>query len=256
MTLGRLWDKWGWGWLFILLIGGLLEACVQGGVVKAAIVPPPSRVLETAWGLVRGGGLWAPVWHTASLLLLGWALACIGGAALGLAMGFNRRVYALFEVLVELIRPVPKPALVPPLMLLLGMGPGMEIAIVFLGAFFPVLISAIQAAQSLDPVRLDAARTLRVGKWRTVRKVIVPQSLPMVLSGMKISLALAIVLAVLAEMLTGTGGLGAMIVDLQRSFRAREMYAWVLVLAVFGCLLVYGFEWLERRLTFWQTEAQ
>src|SRR5690606_26048384 len=102
--------------------------------------------------------------------------------------------------------------------------------------------------------KVDVARTLRVGRGRVLALVILPESLPMIMSGMKVGLALAIVLAVLAEMLTGSGGLGARIVEMQTSYRSRELYAWVLLVALLGFVIVYGFEYLEKRIVFWQQE--
>jgi ABC-type nitrate/sulfonate/bicarbonate transport system permease component len=157
----------------------------------------------------------------------------------------------LLEPLLEMLRPIPKPALLPPLILLFGLGAPMKIAIVFLGAVFPVLINTIQGVRTIDPVLIDVARTYRCGTMRTVFRVILPASLPMILAGMRVSLGLGLVLVVLAEMLTGENGLGAQVVDAQRAFRVYDMYAWTAMLALLGLSLALTFEWMERRLIFW-----
>lgn len=166
-------------------------------------------------------------------------------------MGCSRRVNALLEPLLEMLRPIPKPALLPPLILLFGLGAPMKVAVVFLGALFPVLINTIQGVRSVDPILVDVARTYRCGTARTVLRVILPASLPMILAGMRVSLGLGLVLVVLAEMLTGEHGLGAQAMEAQRSFRVYDMYAWTAVLAMLGLVLALAFEWLERRLVFW-----
>jgi ABC-type nitrate/sulfonate/bicarbonate transport system permease component len=184
---------------------------------------------------------------------VGYLLACTVGILLGLAMGFHRPTYALLEPTLELVRPIPKPALLPPLILLLGLGAAMKIAIIFLGALFPVLINTIQGVRTVDPVLVDVARTFRRGSLATVFRVILPASLPLILSGMRVSLGLGLILVILSEMLTGSQGLGAQLVDAQRAFRVQEMYAWTVVLALLGLALALSFDALERRLIFWSS---
>jgi ABC-type nitrate/sulfonate/bicarbonate transport system permease component len=240
---------------FILVCLAILEACVRSGQISPAIAPLPTTVLTRFGALAATGELFGPVLHTVGLVIAGWLGAVVVGVLAGLMMGFDRRIHALLEPLVELIRPIPKPALLPPLMLLLGLGIKMEIAMVFIGALFPVLIATTQAVRAIDPVQIDVGRTLRVGRLRLLYAIVIPASLSMIMSGMKVSLSLAIVLAVLSEMLTGSYGLGATIMDLQRSFRVNDMYAWVLALALVGMLLARGFEWLEKKIVFWHGSA-
>ena len=239
-----------------VFVGGCLlalELAVAAGRVSPTVAPAPSQVAVRLAALIGSGEVVAPLRDTLSILAMGWIGASAAGVLLGLLMGYFRAVYVLLEPLVELIRPVPKPALIPPLMLLLGLGPATQVAIVFLGAFFPVLINTVQGARGVDPVAVDVGRTFRVGTARILWRIVLPAALPMILSGMKVSLSLALVLVVLSEMLVGASGLGAIIIDLQRLFRVQDMYAWVAVLAALGLVLVLGFEWLERRIVFWQS---
>ncbi len=231
-----------------------LELAVRSGWLSPSVAPAPSQVAGLIAALIGSGAIVDPLLDTLMVLAFGWSAACAAGIALGILMGYFRPVYLLLEPLVELVRPIPKPALIPPLMLLLGLGAAMQIGIVFLGALFPVLIAAVQAARGVDPVAIDVGRTFRVGTWRILWRIVLPSALPMILSGMKISLSLALVLVVLSEMLIGATGLGAIIIDLQRLFRVQDMYAWVAVLAALGLTLVLGFEWLERRIVFWQAQ--
>jgi NitT/TauT family transport system permease protein len=188
------------------------------------------------------------------LLFAGYAVSCVLGIALGLAMGWNRRVYGLFEPLVELFRPIPKPALVPPLFLFLGLGATMKITVVAMAAIFPGLISTIQGVLGVDRVALDTARTFGCPPLRTIFKVVLPASLPLILTGMRVSLGLGLVLVVLAEMLSGQGGLGFVILDMQRSFEIRDMYAWIFILAALGLCLNAGFVFVENRAVPWRSK--
>jgi ABC-type nitrate/sulfonate/bicarbonate transport system permease component len=235
------------GWI------ALLEVAARGGWINRAFSPVPWEVAGQLWSVLASPVLPDAIGATVGLLAAGYLSACLTGVLLGLSMGYSRGVYALLEPTLELLRPIPKPALLPPLILLLGLGAPMKIAIVFLGALFPVLINTIQGVRTVDPVLVDVARTFRCGALRTILKVLLPAALPMILAGMRVSLGLGLILVVLAEMLTGSHGLGAQLVDAQRAFRVHEMYAWTVVLALVGLALALGFDALERRLIFWSS---
>lgn len=242
-------SAYGVGFIVLWLVG--LEVAARAGWINRVFSPVPSEVASRFWTIVADGSFAAPLASTIGLLAGGYLAACAAGVLLGLAMGCSRRTNALLEPVLEMLRPIPKPALLPPLILLFGLGAPMKIAIVFLGAVFPVLINTIQGVRTIDPVLIDVARTYRCGAVRTVFRVILPASLPMILAGMRVSLGLGLVLVVLAEMLTGEHGLGAQVVDAQRAFRVYEMYAWTAMLALLGLALALAFEWMERRLIFW-----
>jgi ABC-type nitrate/sulfonate/bicarbonate transport system permease component len=236
---------------FIVLWLAALESAARAGWINRVFSPVPSEVALRLWTIVADGSVGVPLASTLGLLAGGYTAACVVGLLLGLVMGCSRSANALLEPLLEMLRPIPKPALLPPLILLFGLGAPMKIAIVFLGAVFPVLINTIQGVRTIDPVLVDVARTYRCGTMRTVFRVILPASLPMILAGMRVSLGLGLVLVVLAEMLTGEYGLGAQVVDAQRAFRVHDLYAWTAMLALLGLSLALTFEWIERRMIFW-----
>jgi ABC-type nitrate/sulfonate/bicarbonate transport system permease component len=166
-------------------------------------------------------------------------------------MGRFPPLYNLLEPLVEVLRPLPKPALLPPLILFLGLGDPMKLTVVGLGVFFPVLINAVQGVRGVDPVLVNTGRTFRCGRLALLWKVVLPAAMPLILAGMRVALGLGLILVVIAEMLAGTGGLGYLIIDMQRSFRVRDMYAWIVILAVLGYALNAVFVVLERRVIHW-----
>lgn len=237
--------------LVILLVW---EAAGDLAWVNRALLPPPSAIFPVLATILMTGAFAEPLAQTLLLLFTGYAIACVLGIAMGLAMGRSRLIYGLFEPLVELIRPIPKPALVPPLFLFLGMGAKMETTVVALAAFFPVLISTIQGVRGVDPVALDTARTFGCPPMKTIFNVVLPSALPLILTGMRVSLALGLVLVVLAEMLAGQGGLGYVILDMQRSFAIQEMYAWIIILAALGLGLNSIFEYIEMKAVPWRAK--
>jgi ABC-type nitrate/sulfonate/bicarbonate transport system permease component len=126
------------------------------------------------------------------------------------------------------------------------------VTIVSVACFFPILINTLQGVRGVDPVLLDTARTFRCSRRRLVLQIVLPAALPMIMTGMRVSLALGLVLVVLAEMLAGSGGVGFLILDMQRSFDIVAMFAWLLILAVVGLALSVAFDVIEGRAVSWR----
>jgi len=228
-----------------LLLSGIEEA-VNHGLVKRSLMPAPSDIGLVLWDLFADGEVAGPLIETLARLGIGFAIGAMLAIVMGLAMGYWPRLYALFAPLVELLRPIPKAALVPPLVLFLGVDNAMKITSVALAVFFPVLINTVQGARGVDPVLINTARTL----------VILPASAPFICAGIRLSIALGLILAVISEMIAGTGGIGFLIIDMQRAFRIRQMYAWIVILAVVGYLLNVLLVVAEQRILFWYRTTQ
>lgn len=235
----------------IIVLLGALEAAVRLDKVNAALVPPPSVVLLRTGEILASGTFLQPLGGTLYLLFVSYFAACLMAVALGLLMGRSRTANNLLEPLVELLRPLPKPALLPPLILFLGLGDTMKITVIGLAVFFPVLVNSVQGARGVDPVLINTARTFGCGRTATLLQVILPASMPLIIAGMRVSLALGLILVVIAEMLAGTGGLGYLILDMQRTFKVKDMYAWLVILALLGYGLNAIFVLLERRASRW-----
>jgi ABC-type nitrate/sulfonate/bicarbonate transport system permease component len=238
-----------------LLLWGIEEA-VNYGLVKRSLMPAPSDIGLVLWDLFADGEVAGPLSETLARLGIGFAIGAALAIVMGLAMGYWPRLYALFEPLVELLRPIPKAALVPPLVLFLGVDNAMKITSVALAVFFPVLINTAQGARGVDPVLINTAQTLGVGSFSLLRKVILPASAPFICAGIRLSIALGLILAVISEMIAGTGGIGFLIIDMQRAFRIRQMYAWIVILAVVGYLLNVLLVIAEQRILFWYRTGQ
>jgi ABC-type nitrate/sulfonate/bicarbonate transport system permease component len=240
------------GLLSLATVLAVWEFVARYKFVNPVLMPAPSTIADTLSGLLVSGEFLGPLLHTIAVFAAGYAIGCLLGIGIGLWMGCSRAAYGLLEPLVELLRPIPKSALVPALFLFLGIGKVTMVTVVAFGSVFPVLINTLQGVRDIDPVLLDTARTFQCTRRRTVLSVILPAALPSVLTGMKVSLGLAVALAVLAEMLAGENGLGFVILDTQRAFQIREMYAWVVILAVFGVGLSLLFDKIEQHAAPWR----
>jgi ABC-type nitrate/sulfonate/bicarbonate transport system permease component len=240
------------GLLSLVTVLAVWEFVARQKLVNPVLMPAPSTIADTLSGLLVSGEFLGPLLHTIAVFAGGYAIGCLLGIGIGLWMGCSRAAYGLLEPLVELLRPIPKSALVPALFLFLGIGKVTMVTVVAFGSVFPVLINTLQGVRDIDPVLLDTARTFQCARRRTVFSVILPAALPSVLTGMKVSLGLGVALAVLAEMLAGENGLGFVILDTQRAFQIREMYAWVVILAVFGVGLSLLFDKIEQHAAPWR----
>lgn len=239
------------GWLLILCLLLLWEASARGGWLASPNWPPFSRILAAGWQAVADGELPARLAATILRTSAGFVLGSLAGIALGVAMTESRLAARLLGPWVEVLRPVPVPAIIPPLILLLGVDDAMKLAVIALGAFFPVVIAAQHGSARIDPALGATARTLGVPRRRALVAVTWPASLPFVLAGMRVGLALALAVAVVAEMIAGDSGIGHYLVLMQFAVRPEDMYAAIVLLAVAGYLLNRGFVAIERRLLFW-----
>jgi ABC-type nitrate/sulfonate/bicarbonate transport system permease component len=246
----------GLGVAFLIFLLLAWEAAARISGTKAALFPPPSVVVTTLLTMLAQGEIFRPLAESMYRLCLGYGIALVMAVGLGVTMGYSRIVYNLFEPLVELARPIPKAALVSPLIFFLGLGDLMKVSVVALGVFFPILINTIQGVRGLDPEFVETARTFGVGTGSILRKIVLPAALPQIFAGMHISLGIGFVLVIIAEMISADGGLGFAIVNAQRSFRVREMYAWVVVLAVTGYAMNGLFLMLRGRLLHWHRDYE
>jgi ABC-type nitrate/sulfonate/bicarbonate transport system permease component len=231
------------------------EISGRTGALDPVLLPRPSLILLTFLDIVFSGRFASPLAHTLALFAVGYGIACVLGVSLGIAMGTSPTLYGVFEPLVEILRPIPKPALVPALFLFLGIGNLTMVTVVVLAVLFPVVINTLQGVRSLDPVLLDTARTFQLSRRRTIQSVILPATTPLIFAGMRVGLGLGLVLVVLAEMLAGETGIGFLILDLQRSFQIKEMFAWLLILVLLGGGLTFLFNKIEAYLVPWRGRA-
>ncbi len=244
------------GILLMLALLALWEASVRLGWVVSPTWPAVSNVLATFWGNLINGTYLAVIGSSLLRLFIGYFLAVALAVAIGLAMGVWRAFFLLMEPLVEFLRPIPSPAYLPMAILFLGIDDGMKVFMVAFASFFPILLNTISGVRAVDPVLLETGKTFGYGRWDIVRKILLPASASFVLTGMRISLAIALIVTVIAEMVAGNSGIGFYVLSAQRSFQVPEMYAGVIALAIVGFALNKAFVFVEHLLLRWQAGVQ
>jgi ABC-type nitrate/sulfonate/bicarbonate transport system permease component len=224
-------------------------------VVESPTWPPVTQILEAWYENLADGTLLRHLLATLWRQMLGYGIAVVLGVGVGLAMGYFRPLYNLFEPLVEVLRPIPGPAYLPVLVLFVGIGHEMKVVLILLAAFFPIVLNTYSGVRAIDRVQFDTARTLGLTTLQTFRELVLPAASPQILTGMRISLAISLILAILGEMIVSNDGLGYFTLLAQRTFKIPDMYAGIFTLAVFGYVLNRLFLLGEARLLRWHIES-
>lgn len=238
------------GILLLLLILVSWDLSARLKIIDLMSWPPFFDIFLRWLELIVSGEIFLHVLPSLERVALGYAFAALVAVALGLLIGYSRFVYNLFEPTLECLRPISVIALIPVIILFLGLGDQMKVFIIAYACFFPILLNTISGVRDVDPVLIGTARTFGLTRMRTISRVIIPAASPYIFTGMRISVGFSLMAMVAAEMLTGGDGIGAFVLDSQRTFRVRDMYAGIITLGVIGYALNRLFvaceEWLLR----------
>lgn len=236
--------------LAAVLAGWSLAAQVK--LVNPLWFPGPERTAGVLAEWVRSGELWDPLCRTTLRMFGGWLVAALVGTAAGAAIASSRRAHALLSPSAEFLRPLPASAMLPPAVLVLGMGDTMIVAVVAFGCLWPVLLGAIHGFRSLDPRLADVADTLGIHGMARALKFSLPGALPDIFAGLRVSISIALIITVAAEMLSSQAGVGYMMLVASRSFRSADIFAGIAVLGVLGFATNAATQALENRLLRWR----
>ena len=239
------------GLLFFLGLLIVWELLAQGGLINPLIVPPLSRIFRVFSDLVWSGQIPLQVAASMKRAAAGNGMAALVYIPLGILMGLSQTVYRLFEVIVEMLRPVPPPVMIPVAMLFFGLEDEMKIFVIFFSCAWPILLNTLDGARNVDRVLLNTARTFGLSQWRIIWNVILPAASPQIVTGLKVSLPITLILVVISEMVGSTDGIGYFILDSQRRFRVAQMYAGMLTLAILGYTLNQLFNLLYKLVMPW-----
>lgn len=236
----------------LLSLIGTWAIVTHAGWVPPFYAPTP----DAAWrALARGyaqGDWWQLTGQTVWRTLQGWLIASVLGIAIGALVGSSTRLAAWLQPTLEMLRPLPAPALMPLAVALWGLTPAMVLAVVVAGSLWPALLATAQGCAGIDPRLRDLGRLLHLNPAAYFWKVAMPAALPDVLAGLRVGLTLALVIATVGEMLASMPGIGHALLLAARSFQAPELFAGMAVLGMLGfagnALLLA----VERRALRWQ----
>lgn len=249
-------------WL-VALAGVLWELLTRA--LDETYFPPPTTIFEALHELWFSG----PAFHlflsdkalddfSTSLthLFIGWAVAGAAGIAIGAAVGRSRVLDDLFSPVLEFLRAVPPPTLLPFFIMVFQLGATMQVVTIAFGVVWPVLLNTADGVRTVEPLQLDTARVFGIGRMRRLLTIVLPAAAPKIFAGLRVALSFALILMVLSELFGSTAGIGSELIGAQRSFELPRMWAGIVMLGILGFLFNAVFLLLERRLLAWHAGAQ
>ena len=214
--------KAGWrlaSFAFAALLIALWQFAADHGLISRVFFPAPSRAFDVLREWVESGELWLPLAGTVWRTFAGWIAATVLGVILGAIIASSTTTRDLFEPSVEFLRPLPSSAMIPPAILLLGLTDSMVVAVVVFGSIWPILLGAIHGFRSVEPRLMELSRALRLGRAHRLWRIALPNALPDIFAGMRVSLAIALIITSrIAE------------VDMMKIFWANMPLFWPIIL--------------------------
>lgn len=236
-------------WLFIGSLLLLWEAAAVGFNVPVFILPRPTVVTEaliTQWWPILENS-WVTLYRT----MIGFAIAVVAGALLGIAIGSSRLIYrGLYPVLIG-FNSVPKVAVVPVFVIWFGTGAVPAVLTAFLVSFFPIAVNVATGLATVEPELLDVLRSLGARKRQILMKIGLPRSLPYFFASLKIAITLAFVGTIISETVAGSAGIGYLMMAATANFDTPLVFAGLFVIAILGIVMYAIFAVAEQRMTFW-----
>lgn len=235
---------------------GLWEVLPRLGVVPSDFLPPASEVLGVLGEQAASLTFWQAVLDTVTAWALGLAIAFVAAVVLGFVVGSMPVLQAFTRSTVEFLRPIPSVALIPLAALLFSTDIRSTLLLVVYASFWQVYIQVLHGVVDTDPVAEETARSYRLRFWQRIRHLTVPSALPYVLTGLRLGAAVALILAITAELVIGSPGIGKQIAVARSSGAVALVYALVIATGALGVLVNVGIRMLERRVLYWHTSVR
>jgi ABC-type nitrate/sulfonate/bicarbonate transport system permease component len=230
---------------------GLWQFVVKAGLIAEQDLPAMTTTFSELWTMMHTREFWTAFGQTVRGWALGLGIATALAVPTGILLGSSQFAQRAFRIPVEFLRPIPSAALIPLLFLTLGTTLQSEVFLATFGAFWPLLVQTIYGVRDVDPVALDTARSFGVGRFERLYRIKLPSSVPYIATGLRISSAVALILAFTAELFMGTPGLGH-IMNVAESFGLTvQVYALALATGFLGLAIYVLFAALERRALRW-----
>ncbi len=230
----------------------LAEVGTRVGFISNLTLPRPSAVLETLVQLWQTGGLWRHLLPSLQRLLVGGAFGIAAGISLGVLIGLFSYVRAGLVPLVAALFPIPKIALLPLFVIWFGIDEMSKYALIAFGTFTPTVVATYGAVDNVDRSLIRMGQSFGLSWWSIVRKIVLPGAFPAILSGLRVSVSIAIILLVAAEMLGAQYGVGSYILEAGSLYDLEKLFAGVTILSVLGLIVNFVIGQIEARFLSWR----
>lgn len=223
-----------------------------GGFIKPSyFLPSPTQVVTAGWRMIQTGELFDNAKASLVVVVVGWVIAAGLAIPFGILMGSLKIFEAIFEPIVDFVRYLPVSAMIPLLILYIGIGIEEKIAVIFIGTFFQLILLVADVASHVANDLLDSAYTLGASRARVFTTVLIPATLPGVMDALRITLGWAWTYLIVAELVAAEKGLGIMILESQRGLRTDKIFVGLVTIGLLGFASDFLFKWLHRRLLPW-----
>jgi NitT/TauT family transport system permease protein len=226
-----------------------------GKLVDPLFLPSPTAIIGAGATLLGDGTLLQDMRASVSVIVTGWALAVVAGVPIGVLMGSFKLIEALVEPVVDFVRYLPVSALIPLLILYIGIGAEEKIAVIFIGTFFQLVLMVADVAAHVPHEQLDVSYTLGASRAQVVARVLLPATLPGVMDTLRITMGWAWTYLIVAELVSADRGLGYLILNSMRGLFTDRIFVGLAVIGGLGLLFDLTFKWLHRRLLPWSPKA-
>jgi NitT/TauT family transport system permease protein len=214
----------------------------------------PSAIAKQFWLSLSQGNLVADLAFSGENFGIGFSIALVTGVALGVIIGWYRRIRLILDPFLSALYAAPRVAMMPLIIIWFGIGMWSKVFIVFLSAFFPILVNTVAGIRNMDPDLLRAARAFCASDWQIFKTVAIPGSVPFIVTGVRQGFAVGLIGVVVGEMLGSSKGIGFMVAYGGQTFQTDTLFVGFLIIAFSGILLSSLAERLERRFSRWRPE--
>jgi len=244
----------------ILSISGMVvfflgwEYIGTSGLVNPLFTSAPSKIFRAAVVMVQQGDIWNDLYVSGTEFAIGFAIAIAIGIPLGMLLGWYKTAYYLLDPFVTAFNATPRIALTPLFIIWFGIGIWSKVALVFLGAVFPIILNTFSGVRTIDELLLRAARSFGAKDRQIFTTIVLPGSVPFILSGLRLGLGRALVGIVVGEMVAATAGIGYSMAVAGATFQTDKLFVGVLILTAFGVMFTEGLNRLEHRFDAWRPQ--
>lgn len=244
--------------ILIASAGGLVALwCIltYGGLVEPLFLPSPTAIAKSGVEMTADGSLLENAGASLYVIVTGWALAVVAGVPTGILMGSFKAVEALIEPVIDFVRYLPVSALIPLLILYIGIGTAEKVAVIFIGTFFQLVLLVADVSAHVPREQIDVSYTLGASRAQVIRRVLLPATLPGVMDTLRITMGWAWTYLVVAELVSADRGLGYLILNSMRGLFTDRIFVGLFAIGGLGLAFDLLFKWLHRRLLPWSPKA-
>ncbi len=235
-----------------VLVLTVWEIAVLAGVLQPFFFPPPTLIFQTFVKLVGSGELQSDLFPTLGRIFMGFAIGAVPGLILGLSMGWSPKIRLIMDPIISALYPIPKIAILPLVMLVLGIGEISKLVVIGIGSLFLISINSMAGVRNIDRIYFEVAENNGASKLRVFTRVVLPGSLPMIFTGIRLALGMSLLLVVAVEFNTANEGLGVMIWLAWETLRTEILYVGVIICAILGLIFSAALKRIERHIIPWE----